>query len=121
MSGPLSMVVKAAVIFAVLGVVVYDISAILMTRYGAGEIAQAVADAAATTWRSSGRDQDVTVQTAMKVAEQKGAKLIGFTVKEKDILVEIKVDPRRTVVAHYISQIDQYGNGEAVASSYIEW
>lgn len=121
MSGPLSMIVKIAIAFAIAGVIIHDAASIALTRYGAGEVAQSVADAAATTWRSSGRNQEITVETAQKVAEQKGAELIGFTAADQEIIVKIKMAPRKTVIARYISELEKLNNGEALASSSIAW
>lgn len=121
MSGPLSMLVKMAIAFAVAGVIIHDVASIALTRYGAGDVAQSVADAAATTWRSSGRNREITIETAKKVADQKGAELIGFTAEEQEIIVKIKMTPKKTVIVRYIKEIEKLNNGEAVASSSIAW
>ncbi len=115
------MVIKAAIAFAIAGVLIHDAVSISLTRYGADGVAQSVADAAATTWRSSGRNREVTIETAQKVAEQKGAELIGLTAEEQEIVVKIKMAPRKTVIAHYIKEIERLNSGEALASSSIAW
>ncbi|MHB0977333.1 MAG: hypothetical protein ACYC1U_09080 [Candidatus Aquicultorales bacterium] len=120
MSGPLSLIVKAAIALLVIWVIVHDVASVLLTHYGADDIAQSVANAAATTWRTSNKDQEATVETAIKVAEQKGASLLGFTAEDEELLVKIKVIPRDTVLARYIDPVQKFGNGEAIAGAPIE-
>lgn len=121
MNGPLSLIVKAAVIFIIVGIAIHDVVAIAITRYVAKDIAQTVADAAATTWRSSVHDEDATVATAMSIAEQKGSKLVGFTAEEQKVSVKVKVDPRSTFVLRYIKSVDWDGDGEAIATTQVVW
>lgn len=120
MNGPLSMIVKVAVAVVLLCAILHDVIAVGMTRYGAVEIAQSTADAAAVTWHSSGRDRSATLLTSQKVAISKNAELIGFSLEDNDVLVQVRIRPRDTFVLKYISKSRILGGGEAIASAPIE-
>ncbi|MCL5291180.1 MAG: hypothetical protein M1548_01445, partial [Actinobacteria bacterium] len=56
----------------------------------------------------------------LEVAEQKDSTLTGFTATGSEIIVNIQVNPRATVLARYVPPLRNLGDGKGTARSSIE-
>jgi hypothetical protein len=116
----ISIGLKIALIFIVVAVLINDGVVIASVHYLAHDIAQIIADGSARSYIASGRQEKVALKTAYELAEQRGVQLTGFEVEEEAVAVEIKIPPRKTILAEHIPSLRPYLTGSAIARAFFQ-
>lgn len=110
-------VLKIALIFLIVIVLANDFGVIALAHWGAPEIAQTVADGAASSYKASVLSEEAAQATAREIAGQRGAVLTNFQIKNHTITVWIDVPPKKTILAHRFKSLEPYLSASASASA----
>lgn len=113
----LGTVLKITLFLLIIIVLANDVGVIALARWGAPEIAQAVADGAASSYKASVLSEEAAQTTARELAEQRGAVLTNFQIKNHTIAVWIDVPPKKTILAHRFESLEPYLSASASASA----
>lgn len=115
-----STIIKVVIVIIFAGVIVNDLAAVVSTYYLADEVAKKVAFGTATAYKVAGKQESVAVEAAYKLAEQNNGRLIGFDLKNSEVIVQISLQADRVLVASYLPPLRHYLNGSAIASASLD-
>jgi len=99
-------------------IIILNDAAVVATNYWlADDFARSIAEETARVYRTSGEKQQVALESAYQLCEQKQSKLTGFAIENNVVVVEIETTPKKTLLAHYIKYLTPYLAGRAIARS----
>lgn len=93
--------IKIIITFVVAIAILNEIGSLVWAQYQGGQIAQTIADGAATQYRAN-HSQPLAGQAAVQIGADHGVTVYGFQIKSGELTVWIKVPPKRTPLVIFL-------------------
>ncbi len=98
---------KIIVVFIIAGVLLNDIGLYIYTRYQGQEAADSVSDLFSSRLKGTS-STGILVKQANEIAEDRGARFIGYKFDGDNVTTEVELDVNRTVIIRRIEALEGF-------------
>lgn len=99
-----------------LGLVLFDIGALIVNQVQLDEAARVAASSGARTWEADRSAEAVEAAVRNRLANQSGVVLEGIAIEDNQVTVHV-TRPARVVLVHRIGPLSKFAQGRAASTS----